>query len=296
MRDQAEQLRNIIKRNQLKSNKVARVITVTSGKGGVGKSNTSVNLAIQLKKLGHRVIILDADFGLANIEVILGIVPKYNLCDMIEDNRNIKDIITVGPLGVGFISGGSAINKLLRLSKEDINILINNLTQLDDLADYIIIDTGAGISDSVMEFVTFGSDVLVIVTPEPTSLMDAYSLLKMLTKNPSFDQKNTKVRIITNRAKSSQEGKVVFEKLNSVVTKFISLPITFLGTILEDENVSKAVIKQQPVSLANPMTKAAKSFEEITKELDGINTQQETTDRKGIAKLFSNYINRQIYK
>ena len=148
--DQAESLR-IIKASR-QARPLARVITVTSGKGGVGKSNTAINLAIWLKKLGKRVIILDADFGLANIEIMFGTVPKHNLCDLIYQGKNIKDIITWGPGEVGFISGGSGIAGMSNLSNDYLNYIIQNLSELDSIADIIIVDTGAGISDAVLEF------------------------------------------------------------------------------------------------------------------------------------------------
>lgn len=135
--DQAENLRNIIKMNQQPQRPVARVITVTSGKGGVGKSNTAINLAIQFRQMGQRVIILDADFGLANIEIMFGTVPRHNLCDLIYQGKNIKDIITWGPGGVGFISGGSGIAGLSNLSREYLIYIIQNLAELDAIADKI---------------------------------------------------------------------------------------------------------------------------------------------------------------
>ena len=138
--DQAEQLRNIIKASLQRTRPLARVITVTSGKGGVGKSNTSINLAIQLKKMGQRVIILDADFGLANIEIMFGAIPKHNLSDLIYQGKNIKEIITWGPGNVGFISGGSGIAGLSNLSREYLSYIVQNLEELDTIADIIIID------------------------------------------------------------------------------------------------------------------------------------------------------------
>ena len=168
--DQAEQLRNIIKNQTPKQRPRARVITVTSGKGGVGKSNVSINLAVQLRKMGQRVIIFDADFGLANIEVMFGAVPKHNLSDLIYQGKNIREIITMGPMDIGFISGGSGIAGLSNLGRDYINYLIQNLAELDMLADVIIIDTGAGISDAVIEFLVASGEVLLVTTPEPTSI------------------------------------------------------------------------------------------------------------------------------
>ena len=174
--DQATSLRKLI-RNQEERKTVATVITVTSGKGGVGKSNMSVNLAIQLHKLGKRVIILDADFGLANVEVMFGIRPAYSLADLMFKNKELKDIICPGPRGIGIISGGSGIQEMANLTKYQIENLTSKLYELDELADVIIIDTGAGISDAVLEFVTHSTEVILVATPEPTSITDAYALL-----------------------------------------------------------------------------------------------------------------------
>ena len=182
--DQAEQLRNIIKASNQPQRPLARVITVTSGKGGVGKSNTAINLAIQFRKMGQRVIILDADFGLANIEIMFGAVPKHNLCDLIYQGKNIKEIITWGPMEVGFISGGSGIAGMSNLSRDYLNYIVQNLVQLDEMADTIIIDTGAGISDAVLEFLVASGEILLVTTPEPTSITDSYSLLKALNRHP----------------------------------------------------------------------------------------------------------------
>ena len=190
--DQAQQLRNIIKANTMPTSRpLARVITVTSGKGGVGKSNTAINLALHFKQLGQRVIILDADFGLANIEIMFGTVPKHNLCDLIYQGKSITEIITWGPGEVGFISGGSGIAGLSNLSREYLTYIIQNLAQLDAIADVIIIDTGAGISDAVLEFLVASGEILLITTPEPTSITDSYSLLKALNRHPRFSREKS---------------------------------------------------------------------------------------------------------
>ena len=194
--DQATQLRNIIKANAVSNTPKARVFTVTSGKGGVGKSNVSINLAVKLSKMGKRVVILDADFGLANIEVMFGAIPKFNLSDLIYKGMSIQDIITQGPEGIGFISGGSGIAGLTNLSKEYINYLIQNLQKLDTLYDVIIIDTGAGISSAVLEFLIASKEIILVTTPEPTSITDSYSLLKALSRDGSFNREMTRVKIV----------------------------------------------------------------------------------------------------
>ncbi len=193
--DQAQQLRNIIKQQNMQQH-LARVITVTSGKGGVGKSNMSVNMAIQLGRLGKKVVILDADFGLANVEVMLGTRPRYNMADMIYGRKGIKDIICRGPENIGFISGGSGIKELSNLSKDQISGIVNMMYELDSIADVIIIDTGAGISDAVIDMVLASSEVLLVPTPEPTSITDAYALLKTINKAPGYSNDNIKIKYL----------------------------------------------------------------------------------------------------
>lgn len=218
--DQAEQLRNIVKKSQQLVPK-AQIFTVTSGKGGVGKSNTVVNLAVQMQKRGKRVIIFDADFGLANVEIMFGAIPRYNLSDLIYRGKALQEIITPGPMDVGFISGGSGITGVNNLTRDQLRFLVQSLSELDSLADIIIIDTGAGISDSVLEFVTASPEVLLVVTPEPSSMTDAYSLLKALHRNEEFQQSQTKVKVILNRVVSEEEGKSIFGKLSAVVGQFL---------------------------------------------------------------------------
>ena len=259
--DQAEQLRNIIKRNQQQQQPVARVITVTSGKGGVGKSNAAINLAVQFKKMGKRVIIFDADFGLANIEVMFGAVPKHNLADLIYQGKNIKEVITWGPMGIGFISGGSGIAGLSNLGRDHINYLIQNLAELDSLADIIIIDTGAGIADAVLEFLVASGEVLLVTTPEPTSITDSYSLLKALGHHPRYRADFTKIKVISNKVESEEEGQQLFNKLNTVVMRYLKMPIQYLGIVPQDAQLSKAVMQQMPISIQNPNAHSARAFE-----------------------------------
>ena len=288
--DQAEQLRNIIKASLQRNKPLARVITVTSGKGGVGKSNTAVNLAIQLKKLGQRVIILDADFGLANIEIMFGAIPKHNLSDLIYQGKNIKEIITWGPGNVGFISGGSGIAGLSNLSRDYLAYIIQNLEELDTIADIIIIDTGAGISDAVLEFLVASGEILLVTTPEPTSITDSYSLLKALNRHPRYCRDNSQIKVIANRVDSVEEGKDLFHKLNSVVSRYLKLPIEYMGAIPYDSQLSKAVMQQMPVYLQAPSAKSAQAYERIAGAL-----MQQDENRKlvkrGMAAFFSHSVN-----
>ncbi len=283
--DQAEQLR-ILKAGSQQPKPLARVITVTSGKGGVGKSNTSINLAIQFRKMGKRVIILDADFGLANIEIMFGAVPKHNLCDLIYQGKSITDIITWGPMEVGFISGGSGIAGMSNLSCDYLSYIIQNLAKLDTIADIIIVDTGAGISDAVLEFLVASGEILLVTTPEPTSITDSYSLLKALYRHSRFDQNATKVKLVANRVEKETEGKILYDKLNAVVERYLKVPIIYLGCVPEDVQLSRSVMQQVPVSLHNPGAKSTAAYERIAGRLLG-KEETERQPKRGMAAFFS---------
>ena len=287
--DQAEQLRIIKASNQTRP--LARVITVTSGKGGVGKSNTSINLAVQFRKLGKRVIILDADFGLANIVIMFGAVPKFNLCDLIYQGKNIKDIITWGPMDVGFISGGSGIAGMANLSRDYLNYIIKNLVQLDAIADIIIVDTGAGISDAVLEFLVASGEILLVTTPEPTSITDSYSLLKALYRHPRFRSSDTKVKMLANRVEKAAEGQNLFNKLNAVVTRYLKIPMTYLGCVPQDPQLVNAVMQQMPVSIQHPAAKSSLAYEKIALRLLD-KEEAERQPKRGMAAFFSHMISK----
>lgn len=287
--DQAENLRNIIKMNQQPQRPVARVITVTSGKGGVGKSNTAINLAIQFRQMGQRVIILDADFGLANIEIMFGTVPRHNLCDLIYQGKNIKDIITWGPGEVGFISGGSGIAGLSNLSREYLIYIIQNLAELDAITDIVIVDTGAGISDAVLEFLVASGEIILVTTPEPTSITDSYSLLKALNRHDRFSSDTSQIKVMANKVDNKEEGKALFTKLNAVVARYLKLPISYLGSVPKDSHLSQAVMQQTPVSLAKPNAKSAKAYQEIAQVLM-YGEQSLLPQKRGMAAFFSHLI------
>ncbi len=310
--DQAEKLRNIVKQNKAKDmeqeeiihniamkvsqerQKRAKVITVTSGKGGVGKSSMSINLAIQLKKLGKNVIIFDADFGLANIEVMFGAVPKYNLSDVIFKGKNIKEIIVKGPLDIGFVSGGSGINGLGNMTRDQVMFLVETLEQLEAMTDILIIDTGAGISDSVIEFLLSSEEILLVTTPEPTSITDSYALLKTLNTRAGEESGDIIVKLVANRVSGAAEAKNLYSKLSVVVHKFLKLKLEYLGMVPWDTNMSKSIMQQKPVSIAYPDSEGARAIARIAENLLGKKRTKEEDDgeKKGIAtaimKMFRN--------
>ena len=284
--DQAQQLRNIVKLQEQRNISNAKVITITSGKGGVGKSNMAVNLAVHFRKMGQRVIIFDADFGLANVEVMFGTVPKYNLTKLLEGEMKIEDIITKGPEDIGFISGGSGIVGLNNLNKSQIDYLISNLSYLNELTDVLIIDTGAGVSDSVLDFVLASPEVVLVTTPEPSSLTDSYSLIKALYKNPGFIKNGTNIRLVANKVNSRDEAMAVYNKIKTVTTKFLNGEVKYLGRVPQDDTLEKAVRNQKIVSLSYPKAKSTKAFETIAYEL----LEEKITYKWGISQIFSSFI------
>lgn len=285
--DQATQLRNLIKRQEVVGH-TAKVITVTSGKGGVGKSNVSINLAIALSRLGQRVIVLDADFGLANIEVMLGIRPQYSLGDMLFRGKSVKEIITSGPENIGFISGGSGMEELLHLDSYQINQLSEKLYDLDELADYIIIDTGAGISDALYSFIRSSDYTLLVATPEPTSITDAYAVLKALSRQKEESDNIPAIYMVSNRVESKEEGKSLYHKLNVVVQKFLQVEFLYAGAVLQDKYVMKAVMEQNPIMISYPSVPASKNIMELGR---WIHEGTDNNEKKGgIRRLFSNFL------
>ncbi len=268
MNDQAAELRKIIKQQPIKEeprSSLAKIITVTSGKGGVGKSNTVVNIALSLKKMGKEVVILDADLGLANIEVLLGVIPKYNLSHILNGEKGIEEIIEQSADGIKFISGGSGINELIFLSKSQITHFANNVSKLEELADYILIDTSAGITDAVLSFCRLAHEIIFITTPEPTSITDAYALMK--TFKASSDIELPRIQLLVNKAETKNEAVRVYDKLSGVCKHFLSMDIDYLGCVLFDFNVMKAAKLQEPVCKRYPRGNTSVAYRDIANKL-----------------------------
>ena len=257
----------------------------------MGKSNIAVNLAVQFQRMGLKTIIFDADIGLANVEVMFGTIPQYSLNDLIYHDKEIEDIITDGPEGVGFISGGSGIMGLSNLTLDQISYLVKSVEKLSVIADIVIVDTGAGISDSVMEFVASSpEDFTGRLQPEPSSLTDAYSLLKMLYRNPKYDKNESVIHVLTNRVASFGEGKMVFDKLESVVKQFLDGSVHYIGIIPQDAMLEKAVRIQKPVSIVSPNARSSKRFEELAQYLVSGGKQdssEQNAFRQFLTKLFN---------
>lgn len=271
--DQAQKLRDIIGITKRKSQSEddattksdkhqAKVITISSGKGGVGKTNFTVNLAISLAKLGRRVSIIDADLGLANVDVILGIVPKFTLLDVVREDKSIEEIMVEGPYGIKVVSGGSGVKDLVDLTQEQIAKLIGGLEAMYDDSDYILIDTGAGISNAVISFLLAADDIVIVVTPDPTSITDAYALIKNIKST------DKSIKVVVNRVETNKEGGEVFSKINMASKKFLGKELENLGYIYEDNNVKKSVRSQKPFILNSPNSLASKGIDLIGYNLE----------------------------
>lgn len=296
MKDQAEKLREII--NSIKKDpefmslggkgdrNTSRVITVTSGKGGVGKTNITVNLGICFAQMGYRVVIIDADLGLANVDVVMGKMSKYNLSDVINSNRGIIEILEEGPAGVKFVSGGSGVSQLLKLSSSQMVDLMMKLGALDDEADIILIDTGAGLSDTVLSFVHAAKEVILVTTPEPTSITDAYALIKTITSR----DKNKVIKVIVNRADTPAEAFNILDKLNIVCDKFLGIKLQKLGFLLTDTAVVKAVKSQSPFVLSYGKSEVTKNLTEIAETLIR-NSEASENSVSGIRMFFNKLTN-----
>lgn len=259
MADQAERLRAIVKENAANVKPPARVITVTSGKGGVGKTNFAVNLGIALSKLGQKILLVDADLGLANVDVMLGIIPQYNLGHVLLGEKEIADIIINGPAGMKIIPSGSGMYKLANLNEKKLAQCVQNLNELEKSTDLMLIDTGAGLSKNVLKFVLAAGEVIVITTPEPTAITDAYGIIKVIAGT----NREMPIRVVVNMVKNEKEAEEVMERLTAVSQRFLGLDLVRLGFIPLDAVVSKAVKEQQPFVLGHPRSAAAQSVNQI---------------------------------
>lgn len=230
-----------------------QVIAVTGGKGGVGKSNISVNLAIALAQSGKRVMLLDADLGLANIDVLLGIRADKTLSDVLSGACSLRDVLITGPGGIRIVPASSGVQKMASLSPQQHGALIRAFSDLSDQLDILIIDTAAGISDTVISFVRAANEALVVVCDEPSSVTDAYALIKLLNKDAGLQR----IRVVANMTRSANEGKQLVNRLQLVCDKFLNVSLHFEGAIPFDENLRKAVQQQRPIIEYAPSSKAA---------------------------------------
>lgn len=265
MKDQAERLRQLARRS-LKAKEInqdAHVIAITSGKGGVGKTNFTVNLALALQEAGKNTLIFDADLGMANIDVVLGVVPSYTLAHVIKRQKRLQEIILTGPKGVKVLPGSSGSIELSSLSEQQIQNLISQWRNLEGKFDFILIDTGAGIHQDVLNFLKAADDIIVLLTPEPPSITDSYGLIKVLSQQ----KLQSSLYLVINQTTSKEEGQRIFRRVANVIQEFLGLQIELLGSIPYDEKVSAAVKSQRPFFLEYPNSAAAKGMSKVIHKL-----------------------------
>ena len=259
MADQAQNLRDLV----WKARTRAHVLAVTSGKGGVGKTSTSVNLAIALASRKHRVILLDADLGLANVEVLMGLSSMYNLGHVIDGSKQMLDILVKGPGGIEIVPGSSGLARVADLGPEERANVLRGLGVLQDEADFIIIDTMAGIGANVVSFAAAADEVLLVTTPEPSAIVDAYAMVKTLHTHSA----ELPIRLLVNMVANQAQAQAVAGKLANVARQYLSRTVTYLGFLPRDPHVGQAVMQSQPFSLKYPASPAARCMELIASRL-----------------------------
>jgi flagellar biosynthesis protein FlhG len=257
--------------------KKTRIIAIASGKGGVGKTNLSVNLAIAYAQMGKRVIVMDADLGLANVNVMLNMIPKYNLYHVIRKQKSMRDIILDTEYGIRIVAGASGFSKIANLSEEERQNFINELYTLQE-ADIVIIDTSAGVSSNVLSFVAAADDAIIVTTPEPTAITDAYGIIKIIATE--IENLNIGLKLVVNRVHSVTEGRRVAERIINISGQFLNLKVEYLGCIYDDPIVSSSVIRQKPFLVAEPKSKAAISVQHLVTRIE----KTEFVDDKGIGR------------
>jgi len=260
----------------------ARVITVASGKGGVGKTNMAVNLSLQLSRLGRRVILFDADLGLANADLLMGLQPRWNLTHFFEGGRSLEEIICEGPLGLKLIASGSGIARLADLGPQERERVLVHFAMLEDQADYLVVDTGAGISQNVMAFAHAAEEVLVVTTPEPTARLDAYGLIKVLAQ----EGYPGRLRVIVNMAETKAEGDDVARLLETLAGRFLNIQVETLGVVPRDREVTRAVRAQRAFSLEKPDSPASRAVAAMAGVLSNVRLAEPPRGLRGFLEHF----------
>jgi flagellar biosynthesis protein FlhG len=273
MEDQAEKLREMMREKtddgergiKNREGKKARIITVTSGKGGVGKTNMSVNMALAYARLGKKVVVMDADLGLANVNVMLNMIPKFNLYHVIRKQKTMREIMVETEYGISIVAGASGFSKIANLTEEERQNFIDELDTLSN-ADIIIIDTAAGVSSNVLDFIACADDAVIVTTPEPTAITDAYGIIKIIATE--IDSLNMGLKLVVNRVKTVAEAKKVADRMTSIAGQFLNLKVEYLGFIYDDVTVSHAVLRQKPFMVIDPKCKASLCVQHIVGRME----------------------------
>jgi flagellar biosynthesis protein FlhG len=293
MEDQAEKLREIMRQKNGSRDKPAaakpreakktRIITVTSGKGGVGKTNMSVNMALAYARLGKKVVVMDADLGLANVNVMLNMIPKFNLYHVIRKQKTMKEIMVETEYGISIVAGASGFSKIANLTEDERQNFIRELDTLSN-ADIIIIDTSAGVSSNVLDFIAAADDAVIITTPEPTAITDAYGIIKIIATE--IDSLNMGLKLVINRVKSVGEARKVADRMTNIAGQFLNLKVEYLGFVYDDAVVSQAVLRQRPFMVIDPKCKASQCVQHIVGRMEKSEIQESGGFGNMIRRLF----------
>lgn len=287
MRDQAERLRSLVTGAEVSQQMPqpvsrTRVISITSGKGGVGKTTLAVNLALAAQQAGIATVLFDADLGLANIDIVLGVYPPHNLLHVLRGEKTIGEIICSGPEGLRLVAGGSGWAELANSSTAQLGRFIAGLGELDDTSDLIIIDTGAGLADSVLSFLSASEEIIVVTTPEPTAITDAYAVIKVAGK-----QKGKRMYVVVNRAQSRQEAEAVFTKIAATAKRFLQIDLDFAGWVPEDSLITRSIINQRPILLQYPENRVSVAIRRLQAALFSSVHSEASPSPSGLRKFFS---------
>lgn len=296
MEEQAEELKEMMREvnetdqsdskvKSIKKDSNTRIIAITSGKGGVGKTNFAVNMSIAYAQLGKKVILIDGDLGMANVNVLINTVPKYNLMHVINKKKTMKEIIMDTEYGIKYIAGANGFSKIANLSVEELEYFANQFSTLGN-ADIIIIDTGAGIANNVLQFVAAADEVFVVTTPEPTAITDAYGIIKIITTE--IVDRTVDIKLIVNRVHSIDEGKRISERIITIVGQFLGYKVEYLGCIYEDPIVQASVIRQKPFIIVNPTSKPAVCLKHIVGRIE----KTEPEYNEGVASFLKKFLNK----
>jgi len=261
MKDQASSLRAIVNTTTRRNTKV---LSVTSGKGGVGKTNISINLAYALSAMGRKVFLLDADLGLANVDVLLNLTPSYTIEHVLSGERRVEDIILDGPGGIKVLPSSSGVVEMAEMTQKQQDLLIKMLESIENEMDYLIIDTGAGIASNVLRFSVTADEIMLVVTPEPSSMTDAYSLIKILVNRYNINH----FKVIANSVSSQAEGKQVYERLQKVTLDFLQTELGYLGAVFRDPSLTKSVRLQKPLLELYPDSPSGRCFTALARQID----------------------------
>jgi flagellar biosynthesis protein FlhG len=272
--DQAKNLRQMVN-SKTKIGKLqntgSTVFAIASGKGGVGKTNLVANLAISIASKGKSVAVLDADFGLANIDILLGLTPKYTIEHVLRGEKLIEDIVVEGPGGIKIIPASSGIEEMTKLTSEQFLRITTGLKQLSRDLDFMMIDTAAGISENVVRFLLASPNVILITSPEPPAIVDAYAVTKVLLKK----EPAKRIKLVVNSVSGFKEAETVFTQINSAVKRFLNKDIDFYGYLFYDDKLKECVSNQQAVVLQYPQSKIAKTFDKLATQIIFEETENE---------------------